>query len=91
MFAMQYSHRLPAGHDMEAIRRRAAQRGPLWDDTEGLVFKAFVAQERGRHRALGHVAVISRDGTDALARATSEAWDLVILDRMLPNEVDGLS
>ena len=42
-------------------------------------------------RALGHVAVISRDGTDALARATSEAWDLVILDRMLPNEVDGLS
>jgi hypothetical protein len=55
MFAMQYSHRLPAGHDMEAIRRRAAQRGPLWDHTEGLVFKAFVAQERGRHRAVGHL------------------------------------
>ena len=42
-------------------------------------------------RSLGHVAVISRDGTDALARATGESWDLVILDRMLPNEVDGLS
>lgn len=55
MFAMQYSHRLPAGHDMEAIRRRAAQRGPLWDDTEGLVFKAFVSQERGRHRAVGNL------------------------------------
>lgn len=42
-------------------------------------------------RALGHVAVICRDGTEGLARATGEAWDIVILDRMLPNEVDGLS
>ena len=42
-------------------------------------------------RGLGHVAVVSRDGADALARATGEAWDLVILDRMLPNGVDGLS
>ena len=42
-------------------------------------------------RSLGHVAVISRDGTDSLARATGESWDLVIHDRMLPNEVDGLS
>jgi two-component system OmpR family response regulator len=42
-------------------------------------------------RALGHVAVIARDGGEALARVTGEAWDLVILDRMLPNEVDGLS
>ena len=42
-------------------------------------------------RSLGHVAVISRDGADAFARATGETWDLVILDRMLPNDVDGLS
>jgi two-component system OmpR family response regulator len=42
-------------------------------------------------RALGHVAVICRDGTDALIRATGEPWDLVILDRMLPHGVDGLS
>ena len=42
-------------------------------------------------RALGHVAVIARDGGEALARVTGESWDLVILDRMLPNEVDGLS
>ncbi|MGO4390851.1 response regulator transcription factor [Variovorax sp. M-6] len=42
-------------------------------------------------RALGHVAVISSDGADALGRLTREAWDVVILDRMLPNEVDGLS
>ena len=42
-------------------------------------------------RALGHVAVICREGAEALARATGESWDLVILDRMLPNDVDGLS
>ncbi len=55
MFAMQYSHRLPADYDMQTIRQRAARRGPLWDDTEGLAFKAFVAQERGRHGATGHL------------------------------------
>ncbi len=42
-------------------------------------------------RELGHVAVISHDGAEALARSTAEAWDLIILDRMLPNGVDGLS
>lgn len=42
-------------------------------------------------RALGHVVVICRDGTEALGRATAEQWDLIILDRMLPNDVDGLS
>lgn len=55
MFAMQYSHRLPADYDMQVIRQRAARRGPMWDDTQGLVFKAFVSQERGRHNAAGHV------------------------------------
>lgn len=55
MFAMQYSHRLPADYDMQTIRQRAAQRGPLWDDTEGLVVKAFVSQERARHGATGHL------------------------------------
>ncbi|WP_432731425.1 DUF4865 family protein [Variovorax sp. W6] len=55
MFAMQYSHRLPADYDMQIIRERAARRGPLWDDTEGLAFKAFVSRERGRHGAAGHV------------------------------------
>lgn len=55
MFAMQYSHRLPADYDMQIIRQRAARRGPLWDDPEGLAFKAFVSRERGRHGATGHV------------------------------------
>lgn len=53
MFAKQYSHRLPADYDMGVIRRRAAQLGPLWDHTEGLLFKAFIAQERGQ--AAGNV------------------------------------
>lgn len=47
MFAKQYSHRLPANYDMGIIRRRAAELGPLWDATEGLQFKAFIARERG--------------------------------------------
>jgi len=47
MFAKQYSHRLPADYDMDVIRRRAAQLGPLWDHAEGLLFKVFIAQEHG--------------------------------------------
>ena len=42
-------------------------------------------------RSLGHVPVVCGDGAQAIARLTGEAWDLVILDRMLPNEVDGLA
>jgi len=42
-------------------------------------------------RALGHVTVICHDGPTALVRVTGEAWDLIILDRMLPDDVDGLS
>ncbi len=42
-------------------------------------------------RALGHVPVICHDGASALARATGESWDIVILDRMLPKDVDGLA
>lgn len=32
-----------------------------------------------------------RNGVDGLHLATSERWDVVILDRMLPGDVDGLS
>jgi two-component system OmpR family response regulator len=38
----------------------------------------------------GHVVVISPDGRDALVRGACETWDLLIVDRMLPN-LDGLS
>jgi two-component system OmpR family response regulator len=42
-------------------------------------------------REMGHFATICHEGAAALARATEEAWDLIILDRMLPHGVDGLS
>jgi len=42
-------------------------------------------------RGLGHVAVVCRNGAEAIPRLTGEAWDLVILDRMLPDGVYGLS
>lgn len=40
---------------------------------------------------LGHKVVVCHDGVDGLRRATEEHWDVIILDRMLPNDVDGLS
>lgn len=42
-------------------------------------------------RELGHWPVICHDGVEGLQRASTESWDLIILDRMLPNQVDGLS
>jgi len=55
MLAKQYSHRLPTDYDMGIIRQRATDRGPLWDETEGLAFKAFVAQIRGQNGATGNL------------------------------------
>ncbi len=40
---------------------------------------------------MGHSAVICHDGVTGLQRATDTEWDLIILDRMLPNNIDGLS
>lgn len=42
-------------------------------------------------REMGHWPVVCYDGAQGLQRATSEPWDIIILDRMLPNQVDGLS
>jgi two-component system, OmpR family, response regulator len=39
----------------------------------------------------GIAVVCSRDGVDGLHLATGERWDVVILDRMLPGGIDGLS
>ncbi len=41
-------------------------------------------------RAQGHVAIIASEAPDALQRASREHWDVVILDRMLGPQVDGL-
>jgi two-component system OmpR family response regulator len=38
----------------------------------------------------GHTATHAVDGSEGLARATAEDWDLLIVDRMLP-KLDGLS
>jgi two-component system OmpR family response regulator len=42
-------------------------------------------------RELGWLVTVCRDGVDAVGRAVEAAWDVIILDRMLPNDIDGLS
>jgi two-component system OmpR family response regulator len=42
-------------------------------------------------RALGHAVQVCGDGPQAIAGVTEREWDIVILDRMLPDEFDGLS
>ena len=42
-------------------------------------------------REMGHWPVVCYDGVQGLQHATSEPWDIIILDRMLPNQIDGLS
>ncbi|WP_295855573.1 response regulator transcription factor [uncultured Xylophilus sp.] len=42
-------------------------------------------------REHGHTVVVCADGMEGLQRAVAEAWDLLVLDRMLPHKVDGLS
>jgi len=39
----------------------------------------------------GFVVLWRRNGVDGLHLATTERWDVVILDRMLPGDVEGLS
>ncbi|WP_144631793.1 response regulator transcription factor [Bordetella genomosp. 13] len=42
-------------------------------------------------KQMGHHAVICGDGLSAMRRALSESWDVIVLDRLLPNDMDGLS
>ena len=44
--------------------------------------------ERGLS-ALGHVVDVARSGGDALGRALSGGYEVIVLDRMLP-EIDGV-
>jgi two-component system, OmpR family, response regulator len=39
----------------------------------------------------GHTPILIRDGARGMQFATNERWDIIILDRMLPGGVDGLS
>lgn len=81
MFAMQYSHRLPADYDLEIIRQRVAQRGPLWDDTQGLIFKLFALQRRQQHGASGNVyaSIYLWSDSDAAVRfLTDDRFNAVV-------------
>jgi len=42
-------------------------------------------------RELGWAVTICHDALDAVGRAVDQTWDVIILDRMFPNEVDGLA
>lgn len=42
-------------------------------------------------RQAGHAPVVCRDGAEGLKRALENDWDAIVLDRLLPNDVDGLS
>lgn len=54
MLAFQYTHSLDDAYDMSVIDQRVAERGPLWDGAERLVFKAFIARRRGSQGATGN-------------------------------------
>lgn len=40
---------------------------------------------------LGHAVKVCPDGVSGLDHAMKEHWDIIVLDRILPNNVDGLS
>lgn len=42
-------------------------------------------------RELGYDTLVCSNALDGLQRAADSTWDIIILDRMLPNGVDGLS
>jgi hypothetical protein len=46
MIAMHYRFVLPADYDMRIIKDRIASKGALFDDTPGLIFKAFLYADK---------------------------------------------
>lgn len=52
MIIAHYAHRLPANYDIELIRKRAKERGVLWDSVPELYFKGFLLRERGHFGAI---------------------------------------
>ncbi|WP_407524578.1 DUF4865 family protein [Methylobacterium oryzisoli] len=80
MLVMHYRHRLPADYDMGRIHERARTRGPSWDATPGLGFKAFAARERGPGGAQDTVYAsfyLWLDPQAALAMLTDERFGAV--------------
>jgi hypothetical protein len=54
MIAMQYVFTLPADYDMGRIVDRVRQKGAVFDDFPGLLFKAFLMSEAGRDGAVAN-------------------------------------
>jgi hypothetical protein len=81
MLSKQYSHRLPVDYDVNAIRRRAAARGPMWDNTPGLYFKSFSLREAGKNGAPTNVyssIYLWKDATAASEFLTSDRFEAVL-------------
>ncbi len=54
MIVAHYAHRLPGNYDIDLIRKRAKERGVLWDAVPELYFKGFLLRERGRFGAIAN-------------------------------------
>lgn len=54
MIIVHYQNRLPAGHDLGAIRTFTRERGVVWDQVPELYFKAFLLREAGRFGAIAN-------------------------------------
>jgi Domain of unknown function (DUF4865) len=54
MVIVHYAHRLPADHDLGALRRWLKERGVVWDKVPELYFKAFLLREAGRFGAIAN-------------------------------------
>jgi hypothetical protein len=54
MIIAHYGHRLPAAYDLDQVRQRTSQRGPVWDSRPDLYFKAFLLRENGRYGAIAN-------------------------------------
>lgn len=84
MIIAHYEHRLPHDHDLDAIRRRALQRGALWNDVPDLLFKAFLLRQAGQHGAIAnsysslylwqHDAAFQRFITDGRFRTVTSSF-----------------
>lgn len=55
------------------------------DDTHNALYIAKGLKE------IGYDATVCADGIDGMSLAVSEDWDVIILDRMLPQGMDGLT
>jgi hypothetical protein len=54
MIIVHYAHRLPADHDLGALRRWLKERGAVWDAVPELYFKAFLLREASRFGAIAN-------------------------------------